>query len=251
MVVLMATLNAPIHADHQHVHRDLLGSRSTVYWPGNSQRGARLLVLEYAMSRFILLLALSFCTWGALAAETSSKTAPPPEKAPAANSAAAAKPAAPAPAPAAGSQALGAQVEDLKKASIELNRDLMLLEEDLLFPASTQIAVYVSLDVGHYFALDSVKLNIDGQMVSSYLYTPKQISALARGGVQRLYLGNLKTGSHEISAFFIGKGPEERDYKRGATYTFNKTQKPGMLEIRIKDETAAMQPTFEFKEWQL
>jgi hypothetical protein len=192
------------------------------------------------MSRFIMLLAVYCCALGSWAVDASPK-APAP---------AAPKAAKTADIPVVNS-AIGAQIEDLKKASIDLNRDLLLLEEDLLFPASTQIAVYVSLDVGHYFALDSVKLTIDGQMVSSYLYTPKQISALTRGGVQRLYLGNLKTGSHEITAFFIGKGPEERDYKRGATYTFNKTQKPGMLEIRIKDETGALQPSFEFKEWQL
>lgn len=204
------------------------------------------------MSRFIILLALSFYALGSWAAESNSPVPAATAAAPAPASVAATPTPAPVK-PAAGpaNPAIGAQIEDLKKASIELNRDLLLLEEDLLFPASTQIAVYVSLDVGHYFALDSVKLTIDGQMVSSYLYTPKQISALARGGVQRLYLGNLKTGSHEITAFFIGKGPEERDFKRGATFNFNKTQKPGMLEIRIKDETSAMQPTFEFKEWQL
>jgi hypothetical protein len=202
------------------------------------------------MSRFIMLLVFYLCASGSWAAQAKLVESKPETK-PAAATAAAPTPAATVAPAAAANPAIGAQIEDLKKASIELNRDLMLLEEDLLFPASTQIGVYVSLDVGHYFALDSVKLTIDGEMVSSYLYTPKQISALARGGVQRLYLGNLKTGSHEITAFFIGKGPEERDYKRGATFNFNKTQKPGMLEIRIKDETGAMQPTFEFKEWQL
>ena len=207
------------------------------------------------MSRFTMLLALLCYSWGSWAADAAAPTPAPSTPSKPATTQTAAPAAAvkgavnPSSAPA--NPAIGAQIEDLKKASVELNRDLMLLEEDLLFPASTQIAVYVSLDVGQYFALDSVKLSIDGEMVSSYLYTPKQINALARGGVQRLYLGNLKTGSHEITAFFIGKGPEERDYKRGATYTFNKTQKPGMLEIRIKDETGAMQPTFEFKEWQL
>lgn len=213
------------------------------------------------MCRYILLLALLVSAGGSWAADAPKPSTPQAAASQAATSQA--KPAAapdaakPASAPAtskpalANNPAIGAQIEDLKQASIELNKDLMLLEEDLLFPASTQIAVYVSLDVGHFFALDSVKLTIDGEVVSSYLYTPKQISALARGGVQRLYLGNLKTGSHEITAFFIGKGPEDRDYKRGATYTFNKTQKPGMLEIRIKDEAGAMQPTFEFKEWQL
>lgn len=146
---------------------------------------------------------------------------------------------------------LSEQVEDLKKAALELNRDLLLLEEDLLFPANTQIAVYVSLDVGDYFAMDAVKLTIDGELVASHLYTQKQNSALVRGGIQRLYLGNLKTGKHQITAFFHGIGPQNREYKRGASYTLTKDQKPTMLEIKVRDSSLNMQPTFEFKEWHL
>ena len=83
------------------------------------------------------------------------------------------------------------------------------------------------------------------------IYTQKQNSALGRGGVQRLYLGNLKTGEHEITAFFHGFGPEGREYKRGATYKLTKDQKPTMLEVRIQDWITRMQPTFKFKEWHL
>ncbi len=146
---------------------------------------------------------------------------------------------------------LSAQVEDIKKASLELNRDLLLLEEDLLFPANTQIAVYVSMDVGTYFELDAVKLKINDELVASHLYTEKQNSALIRGGIQRLYLGNLKTGSHELTAFFHGYGPERREYKRGATFNLKKDQSPTMLEIRIRDSKKTMQPDFDFKEWHL
>lgn len=146
---------------------------------------------------------------------------------------------------------LAQDVEAIKKAALELNRDLLILEEELLFPANTQIAVFVSLDVGHYFNLDAVKLHVDDKLVASHLYTEKQNKALARGGVQRLYLGNIKTGQHEITAFFHGYGPKEREYKRGASYTLTKNQSPAMLEIRIRDSQKAMQPTFDFKEWQL
>ena len=146
---------------------------------------------------------------------------------------------------------LSEQVEELKKAALELNRDLLILEEDLLFPANTQVAIYVSVDVGKYFSLDAIRLMIDGEMVASHLYTQKQNSALERGGVQRLYLGNLKTGEHEITAFFHGFGPEGREYKRGATYKLTKDQKPTMLEVRIQDWITRMQPTFKFKEWHL
>lgn len=144
---------------------------------------------------------------------------------------------------------LSDQVEDLKQAVLDLNRDLLILEEELLFPANTQIAIFLSMDVGEFFQLDSVKVNIDNKLAASHLYTPQQADALFRGGVQRLYVGNLKSGAHEITAVFTGKGPSGRDYKRGATITVDKTLEPKMLEMRVVDSTTKMQPVFDIKEW--
>lgn len=146
---------------------------------------------------------------------------------------------------------LEGQVEDLKQAVLNLNRDLLILEEELLFPANTQIAVFLSMDVGEFFQLDSVKLTIDGKLVASELYTPHQVDALFRGGVQRLYVGNLRAGSHEITAYFTGIGPEGREYKRGSTITIDKELEPFMLELKVVDSTQKLQPVFEIKEWQL
>src|SRR5690606_20604191 len=87
---------------------------------------------------------------------------------------------------------LDEEVQHLKKLAVDLNRDLFLLEEELLFPSSTQVAVFVSMDVGEFFALDSVELELDGKNVASYLYTEREIDALHRGGVQRLYTGNVR-----------------------------------------------------------
>jgi hypothetical protein len=140
------------------------------------------------------------------------------------------------------------EVENLKVSVLNLNRDLLILEEELLYPASNQVAIYLSMDLGQFFNLDAVKLEIDNKLVASELYTDKQINALFRGGVQRLYVGNLKTGEHEISAFFTGRGPQQ-DYKRGAKLVINKTQTPLVLELKIMDSTAQLQPTFEIKEW--
>lgn len=142
------------------------------------------------------------------------------------------------------------KVESLKESVLTLNRDLLILEEELLYPASTQVAVYVSMDLGAFFALDAIKLEINNQLVASELYTDKQTSALFRGGVQRLYVGNLKTGEHEISAFFTGRGPQ-KDYKRGAKLVITKSQEPVVLELRIVDSTAQLQPVFEIKQWQM
>jgi hypothetical protein len=175
-------------------------------------------------------------------------TAPAPTPAPAPASTAA--PAvAPAAAPAA-TASLDDRIQDAKADVIRLNRDLMILEEELLFPASTQVAVFVSMDVGKLFSLDSVRLKLNDKDVSSYLYTPAEVAALHRGGVQRLFVGNLKSGTHELVAFFTGKGPHTRDYKRGTTIKFDKGTEPKYIELQIKDATGKLQPEFEVKVWQ-
>ena len=125
-----------------------------------------------------------------------------------------------------------------------------ILEEELLFPANTQVALFVSMDVGKLFELDSVQVKLDDKVVTSYLYTPLEIEALHRGGVQRVYVGNLKTGVHEIVAFFTGKGPHDRDYKRGATVKFDKGTEAKYIELRIQDSQGKLQPEFDVKLWQ-
>ncbi len=146
---------------------------------------------------------------------------------------------------------LSDDIETLKKSALELNRDLLILEEELLFPANTQIMVYLSLDTGEFFRLDAVKLHIDDKLIASHLYTPRQNDALRRGGIQRLYIGNLKTGDHELTAYFTGIGPDKREYKRGTTVTVSKDDDPKMLELKVMDSSANMQPEFVIKEWQL
>jgi hypothetical protein len=145
---------------------------------------------------------------------------------------------------------LDQEIQDLKKDVVDLNKDLFILEEELLFPANTQVAVFLSVDVGQFFGLDSVQLKIDRKEVINYLYTPREVEALLKGGVQRLYLGNLKVGGHELVAFFNGKGPNERAYKRGASLRFEKGVGAKYLELKIDDRQKKLQPEFEIKDWE-
>jgi hypothetical protein len=156
---------------------------------------------------------------------------------------------APVPAPADAS-APDAELRALKQELVALNRDLFLLEEELLFPASTQVAVYLSMDVGKYFALDAVELSINDQRVAKYLYTEREVDALHRGGVHRLYLGNLKTGSHELVAVLTGRGPQGREYRRAASLEFEKGLGSQQLELVLRDSEALQQPTFQVKAWE-
>jgi hypothetical protein len=197
--------------------------------------------------------------WGAVAAAAPAATvaAPAPNASAASAPVAAASAPAPAEAAAPGAAAsaplaatLDGRIQDVKGDVIKLNRDLLVLEEELLFPANTQVALFLSMDVGKMFQLDSVQVKLDDKVVANYLYTALEVEALHRGGVQRVYLGNIKTGSHELVAFFTGKGPHDRDYKRGANVKFDKTTDAKYIELRIQDSTGQLQPEFDVKLWQ-
>ena len=215
---------------------------------------------KYRVVSIIARGALLACAWaaGAALAASSAATAaagsPPTATAPAtpASGTTAAPDVAPAAgvAPADNFKTLDQEVQGLKKDVIDLNKDLFVLEEELLFPSNTQVALYVSMDVGAFFALDSVTVKIDNKEVKNYLYTAREADALLKGGVQQIYLGNLKVGKHELVAFFTGKGPAERDYKRGATINFDKGVGAKYLELKITDRVAKHQPEFSIKDWE-
>jgi hypothetical protein len=147
-------------------------------------------------------------------------------------------------------RSLDEDVQSLKKEVLDLNRDLFLLEEELLFPANSQVAFFISMDVGEYFDLDSVNLKIDGKDVTNYLYTEREVGALLRGGVHRVHMENLKVGEHELVAVFTGAGPQSRDYRRGATMNFEKGIGAKYVELKITDRVTKQQPEFEIKEWE-
>ena len=161
-----------------------------------------------------------------------------------------AAPETPAPEGSGDTRGLDQDIQGLKKDVVDLNKDLFILEEELLFPANTQVAVFLAVDVGDFFALDSVQLKIDQKEVINYLYTPRERDALLKGGVQRLYLGNLKVGQHELVAFFSGSGPNARAYKRGASLRFDKGVGAKYLELKINDRQRKLEPEFEIKDWE-
>lgn len=147
-------------------------------------------------------------------------------------------------------KSLDEEVQSLKKEVLDLNRELFVLEEELLFPANTQVAVFVSMDVGEFFALDSVTLKVDNKEVANYLYTEREAQALLKGGVHRVFIGNLKAGEHELIALFTGQGPNQRDYRRGATIKVEKGVGAKYVELKISDRAVKAQPEFIVKEWE-
>lgn len=151
--------------------------------------------------------------------------------------------------PALRAETISDEIQSIKARTLELNRDLFILEEDLLFPDDTQFAVFVSMDIGEFFDLDAVKLTIDGEIVSHYLYTQRQVEALHKGGVHRLFQANLKAGTHEVVAVFNGRGPHGRDYRRATKLEVEKARGAKHLELVITDDESSQQPVFDIRQW--
>lgn len=146
---------------------------------------------------------------------------------------------------------LSKKVQELKSQVLQLNRELFILEEDLLFPASTQIAIFVSVDIGRFFKLDSVEVKINEQNVAGFLYTDRQRIALEQGGIQKLYLGNLTLGKHQLTAIFMGVDNEGRSIKRAVNHTFEKEDDSLMIELKLVDSTLNYRTQVVVEEWVL
>jgi len=141
------------------------------------------------------------------------------------------------------------QAEQLKKEMIQLNRELYQFEEDLLYPANSQLAVFLSLSSDSSFVLDSIELRLDDKMVSTYLYKKAEIVALKKGGIQRIYLGSLSDGRHKLTAQFNGQGSNNRYFRRKKALSFNKEHDAKYIQMTISESSTTREPLFKVKQW--
>ena len=140
-------------------------------------------------------------------------------------------------------------LQSLKGEVVSLNKELRVMEEKLLFPSNTKYSVFVSLSSGLFFTLESVKLLLDGKLVATHIYSESQRRALARGGIQKLYVTSLNEGRHTATAFLTGLGPTGRAYKLAETLEFEKGPAGEYLELAIGDDGAAQEPVVRLKQW--
>jgi hypothetical protein len=128
---------------------------------------------------------------------------------------------------------LDEQVQEIKSDVLAISSELSLLEEKLLYPSGTQVAVFVALAPGDTMRLDAVRLQIDGQLVAHYIYSFKELEALRKGGVQRVYVGNVTTGEHQLEVLVDGKAEGGTDFSRTEHFTFRKDVKPKLVALTL------------------
>jgi hypothetical protein len=132
-------------------------------------------------------------------------------------------------------QGLDEQVQEIKSDVLHIASELSLLEEKLLYPSNTQIALFVSLAEGATFRLDSVQIQIDGEIVAHHIYSFDELEALKKGGVQRIFTGNLPTGEHQLEVFVDGRLPGGQDFAGTGSFGFRKGVEPELVEITLAE----------------
>lgn len=125
------------------------------------------------------------------------------------------------------------QIQEIKSDSLRMAAELSQLEEKLLYPSGTQVAIFVELAKGDTLRLDAVRLQIDGQLVAHYIYSAKELQALRKGGVQRIYVGNVTTGEHKLDVLVDGKLEGGADFSRTGQFTFRKEVKPKLVGLTL------------------
>ena len=130
-------------------------------------------------------------------------------------------------------RSLDEQVQEVKTDVLSIARDLALLEERLLFPSNTQVSIFVEIGSEETFRLDAVRIEIDGAPVAHYIYTFKELEALQGGGVQRIYTGNVATGSHTMTVAVNGKLASGREFTDSESFSFAKAVEPQLLGLTL------------------
>ena len=130
-------------------------------------------------------------------------------------------------------RSLDGQVQEIKSDVLSIASELSILEERLLYPSDTQIALFVSIAEDEKFRLDAVQIEINGKLATHHIYSFKELEALQKGGVQRIYTGNIATGDHELNVTMIGKLKNGNDFNESDSFVFAKDVKPKALGITL------------------
>jgi hypothetical protein len=146
-------------------------------------------------------------------------------------------------------RSLDEQVQGLKEDVIKINREMLLLQEKLLYPSSSQVSVFVSLEASNKFSLDAIELKLDNKTVQKHLYTYRELEALRKKGVQRLHTGNLNAGKHQLAVTVRGVTSGNSSYTKTAAFPIAKKNGPALVELRVVSSSGG-KPDITLKEWQ-
>ncbi len=143
---------------------------------------------------------------------------------------------------------LDEQVQEIKSDVLSIAAELNQLEEKLIYPSDTQIAIFVSMAKGEKNRLDAVDIELDGKSVAHHLYTFKELEALQKGGVQRIFVGNVRTGEHALQVTTFWRSEGGQDFQKGEKLGITKDVGPKLVGV-VLSGTGTGSNTIALKDW--
>lgn len=143
---------------------------------------------------------------------------------------------------------LDEQVQEVKSDVLAIAAELGNLEEKLLYPSDSQLAVFVSVEKGEPVEIDSARITLDGRLVAHHIYSFKELEALAKGGVQRIHTANLPSGGHQLEVAIAGRRGGDAPFDVVERFDFAKEVGPKRIGVRVA-RGATGQPTVAIEGW--
>jgi len=144
---------------------------------------------------------------------------------------------------------LDGEIQEIKEEILGINREILQLEELLLYPHGQQLVVLVSVANNSPVSPDNISLQLNGQALSQHTYTGSEDAALQEGGVHRLYTGRLSDGEHRLEVSVTGKQAGGKVFHQQRNVTITKLPGAKYLELHLGPRENSPEPALTIREW--
>ena len=115
------------------------------------------------------------------------------------------------------------ELQRLKQQSLELDRDLLILQDKLKQP----LRIFVSQYTDSKFVLEKMTIKLNGRQIVSHEYNEVQRQALTDRGAHLIYQGALQPGVYNLIAYY----QSGMNYQGGSEFKFTKSNEAYDIEV--------------------
>jgi len=141
------------------------------------------------------------------------------------------------------------EVQAIKQEILDINRNLSLLEEELLYPPEHRLTVFLSLSSGTTMDLKTLRIYLDEDTLVHHEYSNAEMEALRKRGVHKAYIGSIRKGEHVLQAQLRGTDRKDRVFDIANSATFTKRQSTKYVELRVSESSLQRVPRLTIQSW--
>jgi hypothetical protein len=141
------------------------------------------------------------------------------------------------------------EVQAIKQEMLDINRDLALLEAELLYPAEHRLTVFLSLGSNTTMDIDALEIDLNGESLVYHRYSDAEMEALRKGGVHKAYIGSIEKGEHVLRAQLSGTGRRDQVFDIVNSARFTKLQGTRYVELLVSESTLRGVPHLTIQSW--